>query len=55
MLRALLMGLAALVVAVVLISVLLHVLYFGFVFLLVAAITFVVFRAARRPGGRLRR
>jgi predicted membrane-bound spermidine synthase len=55
MLRALLMGLAALIIAVVVISVLVHVLFFGFVLVLVAAVTFVVFRAGRRPGGRFRR
>ena len=55
MLRALLMGLAALVVAVVVISVLVHVLFYGFMLVLVAAVTFLVFRAARRPGGRFRR
>jgi hypothetical protein len=55
MLRALLMGLAALVVVVVLISILIHVLFYGFVLVLVAAVTFLVFRVARRPGGRFRR
>lgn len=48
------MGLAALVIAVVLISVLVHVLFFGFLFVLAAAVTFVVFRVGRRSRGRSR-
>jgi hypothetical protein len=49
MVRALLMGLAAIVIVVVVISVLIKVLLFGVVLALVAGATFLVFRA-RRPG-----
>jgi uncharacterized membrane protein (DUF485 family) len=50
MVRYLLLGLAAVVLAVVLISVLVHVLYFGFLFLIAVAIGFVAFRVGRRSG-----
>jgi hypothetical protein len=48
MLRTLLIGLAILVIAVVLVSVLIHILYFGFLFLLAVAVGFVAFRVGRR-------
>jgi hypothetical protein len=48
MVRALLMGLAAVVIAVVVISVLVKVAIFGLVFLLVVGATFLVFRVGRR-------
>jgi hypothetical protein len=48
MVRALLMGLAAVVIAVVVISVLVKVAIFGLVFLLVVGATFLVFRGGRR-------
>lgn len=47
MVLALLLGLAAIVIAVVLISALVHILYVGFIFVLAAAVTFLVFRAVR--------
>jgi hypothetical protein len=50
MVRALLMGLAAIVIVVVVISVLMKVLLFGLVLVLVAGVTLLVFRAGRRPG-----
>jgi hypothetical protein len=50
MVRALLLGLAAVVIAVVLISVLIKALLFGLVLAVVAGLTLLVFRAARRPG-----
>jgi hypothetical protein len=53
MVRALLMGLAAIVIVVVVISVLIKVLLFGVVLALVAGATFLVFRARRL--GRYRR
>jgi hypothetical protein len=49
MVRSLLLGLAALVVVVVLVSILLHALAFGLLFVLAAAVSFVVFRVGRRP------
>jgi hypothetical protein len=48
MVRALLMGLAAVVIAVVVISVLMKVLLFGIVLVLVAGATFLVFRTGHR-------
>jgi hypothetical protein len=54
MVRALLLGLTVLVIAVVLISILVHVLYFGFLLVVAAAITFVVFRVGRRSRSRSR-
>jgi hypothetical protein len=52
MLRTLLIGLAIVVVAVVLISALIHVLFFGFLFFIAVAIGFAAFRVGRRSGGR---
>jgi hypothetical protein len=54
MLRSLLIGLAVLVIAVVLISALIHILYFGFLFLLAIAIGFAAFRVGRSTGRRSR-
>lgn len=48
MVRYLLLGLAAVVLAVVLISALIHVLYFGFLFLLAVGVGFIAFRVGRR-------
>jgi hypothetical protein len=48
MLRALLMGLAVVVIAVVVISVLVKVAIFGLMLLLVVGATFLVFRVGRR-------
>jgi hypothetical protein len=50
MVRYLLLGLAAIVLAVVLISALVHVLYFGFLFLIAVAVGFLAFRIGRRSG-----
>lgn len=52
--RSLLIGLAVVVIAVVLISALIHVLYYGFLFLIAIGIGFVAFRVGRRTGGRNR-
>lgn len=54
MVGKLLLGLAAIVVAVVLISMLAHILWFGFLFVLAIGVTFVAFRAGRRSRGRAR-
>jgi hypothetical protein len=50
MVRYLLLGLAAIVLAVVLISALVHVLYFGFLFLIAVAVGFLAVRIGRRSG-----
>jgi len=55
MLRALLMGLVAVVIAIFVISVLVHILYFGVLLVVVAGITFLVFRASRGAGRRFGR
>jgi len=47
MLRALLIGLAIFVIAVVLLTVVAHVLYYGFLFLIAIGVGFVAFRAGR--------
>jgi thiol:disulfide interchange protein len=49
--RALLLGLVALVVAIFLISILIKVFMFGLVLVLVAGATFLVFRFSRRSRG----
>jgi hypothetical protein len=54
MVRSLLLGLAALVVVVLLVSVLAHILFFGFLFAAAAAVTFVAFRVGRRSASRSR-
>jgi hypothetical protein len=54
MVRSLLLGLAALVVVVILVSVLAHILFFGLLFVAAVAITFVVFRVGRRSASRSR-
>jgi hypothetical protein len=48
MVRALLMGLAAVVIAVVVISVLVKIAVFGLLFLVVIGATFLLFRVGRR-------
>jgi hypothetical protein len=55
MLRVLLMGLAAVVIAVVVISVLVKVAIFGLLFLVVIGVTFLMFRVGRRSRARDRR
>lgn len=47
MLRALLIGLAIFVIAIVLITVVAHVLYYGFLFLIAIGVGFLAFRAGR--------
>jgi hypothetical protein len=47
MVLALLLGLLAIIIAVVVISAVVHVLYVGFIFVLVAGVTFLLFRAVR--------
>jgi hypothetical protein len=54
MVRSLLIGLAVVVIAVVLISALIHILYFGFLFVLAIGVGFVAYRVGRRSGGRSR-
>jgi hypothetical protein len=46
--RALLLGLVALVVAIFVISILIKVFFFGLVLMLVAGVTFLAFRFSRR-------
>jgi hypothetical protein len=52
MVRSLLIGLAVVVIAVVLISALIHIVQYGFLFLLAVGIGFVAFRVGRRSRGR---
>jgi hypothetical protein len=52
MLRALLIGLAIFVIAIVLITVVAHVLYYGFLFLIAIGVGFLAFRAGRRSRNR---
>jgi hypothetical protein len=52
MLRVLLLGLAAVVIAVVVISVLIKVAFFGLLFLVVIGATFLMFRVGRRSRSR---
>ena len=52
--RSLLIGLAVVVIAVVLVTALVHVLHYGFLFLVAIGIGFVAFRVGRRTGGRNR-
>jgi hypothetical protein len=47
MLRALLIGLAIFVIAIVLITVVAHVLYYGLLFLIAIGVGFLAFRAGR--------
>jgi fucose permease len=47
MLRALLIGLAIFVIAVVLITAVAHLLYYGFLFLIAIGVGFLAFRAGR--------
>ena len=47
MLRALLIGLAVFVIAVVLITAVAHLLYYGFLFLVAIGVGFLAFRAGR--------
>jgi hypothetical protein len=47
MLRALLIGLAIFVIAIVLITVVAHVIYYGFLFLIAIGVGFLAFRAGR--------
>ena len=47
MLRALLIGLAIFVLAIVLITVVAHVIYYGFLFLIAIGVGFLAFRAGR--------
>ena len=52
MLRALLIGLAVFVIAVVLISAVAHLLYYGFLFLVAIGVGFLAFRVGRRSRNR---
>ena len=47
MLRALLIGLAIFVIAIVLITVVAHVIYYGFLFLIAIGVGFLAFRVGR--------
>jgi len=52
MLRALLIGLAIFVIALVLLSAVAHLLQYGFLFLVAIGVGFLAFRAGRRSRGR---